>query len=141
MSLTRLPVTQPVASVVFGLLLVALGIGAITRMPVREYPDVDPPIVSVGVVYPGASAEVVERDVVQPIEDNLSGIDGVELITSTSRAGFAQVDVEFLLRRDLDAAQHPAARRPLLAGGRSARCRRVAGGLPLRRQAGRPLSA
>ncbi|MCB1745011.1 MAG: efflux RND transporter permease subunit, partial [Gammaproteobacteria bacterium] len=104
MSLTRLPVTQPVASVVFGLLLVALGIGAITRMPVREYPDVDPPIVSVGVVYPGASAEVVERDVVQPIEDNLSGIDGVELITSTSRAGFAQVDVEFLLRRDLDAA-------------------------------------
>jgi multidrug efflux pump len=60
--------------------------------------------VSVAIAYPGAAAEVVERDVTRVVEDNLSGIDAVELIDSTSRAGFAQITVEFALSRDLEAA-------------------------------------
>lgn len=104
MILSTLAVRKPVVAAVAALLLVVLGIGAALRLPVREYPAVDPPVVSVSVVYPGAAAEVVERDVVQVIEDNLNGIEGVRQIDSTSRAGFGQIDVEFRLRRDIDAA-------------------------------------
>lgn len=104
MSLSGFAVRQPVAGAVVALLLVILGVFAGLRLPVRENPDVDPPVVSVSVGYPAASAAVVERDVTQVIEDNLSGIDDVERITSTSRDGFAEIDVEFTLGRDLDAA-------------------------------------
>ncbi len=104
MTLPELSVRRPVLAAVAALLILAMGVAAAFRLPVREYPDVDPPRVAVSVVYPGASAEVVERDVTQTIEDNLNGIDAVELIDSTSRAGFAEVTVEFALSRDLDAA-------------------------------------
>ena len=104
MKLVDLAVRKPVVAIVAALMLIVIGLGALERLPIREYPDVDPPIVSVAVTYPGASAEVVERDVTQVIEDNLSGIEGIDQITSTSRAGFAQIDVEFELSRDLDAA-------------------------------------
>ncbi len=104
MKLVEISVRKPVVAIVAALLLIVLGVGSLGRLPVREYPDVDPPIVSISVIYPGASAEVVERDVTQVIEDDLSGIDGIDQITSTSRAGFAQIDVEFALSRDLDAA-------------------------------------
>jgi multidrug efflux pump len=103
-TLPGLSVRRPVLATVAALLLAVLGAASIFRLPVREYPDVDPPIVSVSVTYPGAAAAVVERDVTQIIEDNLSGIEDVELITSTTRDGFAQIDVEFELARDLDAA-------------------------------------
>ncbi|WP_420564768.1 efflux RND transporter permease subunit [Thalassobaculum sp.] len=104
MILPTVSVRKPVVAAVAALLLVVLGVGAALRMPVREYPDVDPPIVSVSVVFPGAAAEVVERDVTQIVEDNLSGIDGIKKIDSTSRAGFSQTDIQFVLSRDLDAA-------------------------------------
>ncbi len=104
MRLSSAAVRYPVAGAVVALLLVILGVFAGLRLPVRENPDVDPPVVSVSVTYPGASAAVVERDVTQVIEDNLSGIEDIERITSTSREGFAQIDVEFSLGRDLDAA-------------------------------------
>ncbi|HVL71843.1 MAG TPA: efflux RND transporter permease subunit [Beijerinckiaceae bacterium] len=104
MNLAALVVRRPVAAVVLGLLVAALGLGAMFRLPVREYPAIDPPIVSVSVTYPGASAEVVERDVTRIIEDALSGIEAIGQIRSTSRAGLSQVSVEFGLDRNLDAA-------------------------------------
>src|SRR6056297_3193273 len=102
--LSRISIKHPVIAIVIALMLLALGIGALNRLPVREYPDVDQPVVSVGLIYPGASAEVVERDVTRVVEDNLNGIEDVEQITSTSRAGFSQINVRFAVSRDLDAA-------------------------------------
>jgi multidrug efflux pump len=99
-----LPVRRPVVAAAFALLLLAVGAYAATQLPVREYPDVDPPIVSVATVYPGASARVVERDVTREIEDNLNGIEGIDRITSTSRAGFSDITVEMRIGQDLDAA-------------------------------------
>ena len=99
-----LPVRRPVVAAAFALLLLAVGAYTATQLPVREYPDVDPPIVSVATVYPGASARVVERDVTREIEDNLNGIEGIDRITSTSRAGFSDISVEMAIGQDLDAA-------------------------------------
>ena len=104
MTLPELSVRRPVLAAVAALLILAMGAAAALRLPVREYPDVDPPRVSVSVAYPGAAAEVVERDVAQVIEDNLNGVDAVELIDSVSRDGFAEITIEFALSRDLDAA-------------------------------------
>mgnify|MGYP006278174579 CR=1 FL=1 len=104
MTLPELSVRRPVLPVVAALLILVVGLASVGRLPVREYPDVDPPQVSVTVAYPGAAAEVVERDVTRAVEDELNGIEGVELIDSTSRPGFASITVEFELGRDLDAA-------------------------------------
>lgn len=104
MILSDVSVRRPVLASVLSLILIVLGLGAGLGLPVREYPDIDPPIVSVSTTYPGASAAVVERDVTEVIEDNLNGIDGVEQIVSRSRDGLSLVNVEFELGRDLDAA-------------------------------------
>jgi len=102
--LTTLAVTRPVAATVLSLLILVLGIAAVLVLPVREYPDIDDPTVTVTVVYPGASAQVVEREVTEPIEEAVSGIDGVRQIRSNSRDGRARIEVEFSLARDLDLA-------------------------------------
>jgi multidrug efflux pump len=93
-----------VLSTVVALLILVLGIAALLRLPVREYPDVDDPTVTVTVVYPGASAAVVEREVTEPVEESVSAIDGVRRIRSSSRDGRSRVEVEFTLGRDLDLA-------------------------------------
>ena len=81
------PSARPVLATVFSLLIIVFGLIAFTRLPLRELPDVDRPIVSVNAVYRGASAQVVETRVTRRIEDQLSGIEGVDLISSTSRDG------------------------------------------------------
>src|SRR5690606_14111725 len=73
-------------------------------LPVRELPDVDPPIVSVNTTYAGASAEVIESRITEPIEQRIAGIQGVERINSTSRDGRSSVRIEFSLDRDIDSA-------------------------------------
>ena len=86
------------------LVIVLLGGIAMTRLPNRELPDVDPPIVSVTTVFTGAAPEVVETSVTQPLEDQLIGIEGIRHVTSmSSRAGLA-ITIEFELGRDVDAA-------------------------------------
>jgi multidrug efflux pump len=104
MMLTRLAVTRPVAATVLSLLIIVIGGAALLGLPVREYPDIDDPTITVSVIYPGAAAGVVEREVTEPIEEAVSGIDGVRQIRATSTDGRAQVEVEFLLSRDLDLA-------------------------------------
>jgi multidrug efflux pump len=71
---------------------------------VREYPKIDEPVVTVTVRYPGASAEVVESQISKPLEDSIAGIDGVDVITSISRADQSQISVRFRLEKDADAA-------------------------------------
>ena len=104
MMLSDQSVRRPVFASVLSMLLVILGLAAMTKLPVRQYPDVESPVVSVEVSYRGASAEVVETKVTQVIEDAVAGIEGVEKLTSTSRDERADVRIEFVLGRDIDGA-------------------------------------
>jgi multidrug efflux pump len=104
MLLSDTAIKRPVFAVVISLLLLAFGLLAFERLPLREYPDIDPPIVSIRTVYTGASAEVVESRITQVIEDRIAGIEGIETIESSSRDGFSSINIEFSLNRDIDAA-------------------------------------
>jgi multidrug efflux pump len=104
MKLSDLSIKRPVFAVVVSLLLVVLGVMSFSRLTLRELPNIDPPIVSVEVTYPGASAAVVETRVTQILEDALSGIEGINTIQSQSRNGRADVTIEFNLTRDVEAA-------------------------------------
>jgi multidrug efflux pump len=86
------------------LVIVLIGLISYDRLAVRLIPDVDVPIVTVATAYPGANAEVIETQITQPIEDALSGIEGVDFISSISRAELSQVSVRFKLDRDPDGA-------------------------------------
>ena len=104
MTLSDLSVRRPVLATVFSLIIIAFGLIAFTRLPLRELPDVDRPIVSINATYAGASAQVVENQITRIIEDQLSGIDGIDLISSTSRDGRSSINIEFSLERDLEDA-------------------------------------
>lgn len=104
MRLSDISIQRPVFAVVMSLLLIVVGVMAFTRLTVRELPAVDPPIVSVDVNYPGASAAVMETRVTQVLEDALSGIEGINTIESSSRNGRSSVTIEFTLSRDIEAA-------------------------------------
>lgn len=104
MVLSDISIKRPVLATVMSLLLVVLGIIAFTRLTLRELPNIDPPIVSVEVAYPGASAAVVETRITQILEDAVSGIEGIETVESRSRNGEASVTLEFSLSRDIEAA-------------------------------------
>lgn len=97
-------ITRPILAASFNLLLIAIGIGAILSLPIREFPDVDPPSVTVNTIYRGAQAEVVEREVTRIIEENLSGIAGIRQIRSTTRDENSDIDLEFVAGTDIDAA-------------------------------------
>src|SRR5690606_16549765 len=104
MILSDIAIKRPVFATVVSLLLVVLGILSFTRLTLRELPAIDPPIVSVDVTYPGASAAVVETRITQILEDALAGIEGVDIIDSRSQNGRASVSMEFSLTRDIEAA-------------------------------------
>ncbi|MDZ4729135.1 MAG: efflux RND transporter permease subunit [Xanthomonadales bacterium] len=104
MFISDISVRRPVFATVISLLLVILGLAALSNLPVRQYPDIDSPVVSIDTTYRGASAEVVETKVTQVIEDVVAGIEGIENLTSTSRDERSDVRIEFNLERDIDAA-------------------------------------
>ncbi|HEX6397111.1 MAG TPA: efflux RND transporter permease subunit, partial [Steroidobacteraceae bacterium] len=104
MLISDLSVRRPVFATVMSLLLFILGLGAITRLSLREFPDVDRPVVNVETRYRGASSDVVESRITQIIENEISGIEGVERLNSSSRDERSQINVEFTLERDLDSA-------------------------------------
>ena len=104
MILSDLAIRRPVVASVMAILLVLVGVVGFVRLPVREYPDTDPPVVSVNTTYTGASAQVVESRITQPIEDRLAGIDGIETIASNSVDGRSTITIEFTPGRDVDAA-------------------------------------
>tara|TARA_R110000744_G_scaffold72879_1_gene146168 strand:- start:13977 stop:17081 length:3105 start_codon:yes stop_codon:yes gene_type:complete len=102
--LSDLSVKRPVFATVINLLLITFGIVAFLTLPLREYPDIDPPVVSINTSYPGASAAIVESKITQILEDRISGVEGVKSINSTSRVGRSSISIEFELDRDIDAA-------------------------------------
>ncbi len=104
MILSDISIKRPVFASVISLMVVVLGLAAYLRLPVREYPAIDPPIVSVTTVYKGASNEVVESRVTELVESTVAGIEGVKTITSSSREERSVVSIEFRLGRDVDAA-------------------------------------
>ncbi len=104
MTLSDVAVRRPVLAFVTSALIIVFGVLGLRGLPLRELPDVDRPVVSVEAVYPGANAEVVENRVTQVIEDALSGIDGVETITSQSEDGESDVTITFTLSREIEAA-------------------------------------
>jgi len=104
MRLSDISIERPVFATVLSLLLVVVGLMAYSRLTLRELPAIDPPVVSVDVNYPGASAAVVETRVTQILEDALAGIEGIETLQSRSNNGSASITVEFTLERDIEAA-------------------------------------
>jgi multidrug efflux pump len=104
MILSDLSVSRPVFASVLSLLLIAFGLVAFERLPLREYPDIDPPVVSIETAYPGASAHVVETRVTQVMEDVIAGVEGIRYISSESQDGRSQINVEFTVGRDIEAA-------------------------------------
>jgi multidrug efflux pump len=104
MILSDVSVRRPVVAAVFALLLVIVGLVGFLNLSVREYPDTDPPIVSVETRYTGANAGVIESRITQPLEQRLAGIEGIETISSNSRDGVSNINIEFRAGRDVDAA-------------------------------------
>lgn len=104
MQISDLSVRRPVFAAVLAILLTIVGIVGFLGLSVREYPDTDPPVVSVETAYTGAAASVIEARITQPIEEALSGIEGIETITSRSRDGVSDVSIEFRSGRDIDSA-------------------------------------
>lgn len=120
MYLSQISIRRPVLTTMMSLALLIFGILGLTRLPVRELPDVDPPIVDVLTVYPGASASVVETEVTERLEDAINSIEGIKRMTSRSREQVSNVTVEFNLGRDIDVAAQDV----------RDRVARVRGGLP-----------
>src|SRR5262249_8062042 len=89
---------------VMSLVIVLLGLVSYKRLPVREYPNIDEPIVTVDTKLRGASADIIESQVTQPIEEQLSGIEGIEYMSSISRSERSQITVRFRTTRTPDAA-------------------------------------
>ena len=104
MQLAEVSIRRPVFATVLSLLIVLIGAVSFNRLTVREYPKIDEPVVTVSVRYAGASAEVIETQVTKPLEDSIAGIDGVDVITSISRADQGQISVRFRLEKDADSA-------------------------------------
>ncbi len=104
MRLPELCIRRPVLATVMSLLLVLVGLVAFEGLTVREYPKIDPPVVTVTTDYKGASAEIIETQVTQVLEESLSGIEGVDVMTSISRPERSQITVRFVLERDPDGA-------------------------------------
>jgi multidrug efflux pump len=104
MILSRVSIQRPVLASMMSLALVLFGLISMTRLPVRELPDIDPPIVSVSTVYPGANAVVVETEVTERLEEAINNIEGIKTLTSQSREQVSNITVEFDLSRNIDLA-------------------------------------
>lgn len=104
MRLSDISIKRPVFATVLSLLLIAFGVLSFQTLPLREYPNIDTPVVNISTDYPGASAEIVETKVTQIIEDEVSGIEGIRSIQSSSEEGRSNVTIEFILERDIDIA-------------------------------------
>ena len=104
MNISEFCIRRPVFATVLSLMLVIFGLIALERLPLREYPDINRPVVSISTIYRGASANVVENKVTQVIEDRIAGIEGVLKLESDSEDERSNIRIEFDVERDIDAA-------------------------------------
>ncbi|MCA3417470.1 MAG: efflux RND transporter permease subunit [Roseomonas sp.] len=104
MVLSDISIKRPVFATVISLMLIVLGLASLYKMPIREYPKIDPPIIQVVTTYRGASAPVVDNQITEILEGAVAGIEGIKSIQSQSRDERSQITLEFRLTRDVDSA-------------------------------------
>ena len=104
MSLSSVSIKRPVLATVFSLVILLFGAIGMTYLGVREFPSVDPPIISVSTSYPGANSDVIETQITEPLEQSINGIPGIRTLTSQSRQGSSRITVEFELSVDMETA-------------------------------------
>lgn len=104
MSLSSTCIKRPVFATVMNIILILIGFIGLVFLGVRDYPSVDPPIISVSTSFPGANADVIETQITEPLEAAINGIPGIRSLTSTSRDGRSFITVEFELEVDLETA-------------------------------------
>jgi multidrug efflux pump len=104
MSLSSTSITRPVLSTVFAIVILLFGVVGLTFLGIREFPSVDPAIISVSTSYPGANSDVIETQITEPLEQSINGIPGVRSLTSVSRQGGSDITVEFQLSVDMETA-------------------------------------
>ena len=103
-SLSEVSIKRPVLAIVMSLVIILFGWIGFTSLGIREYPSVDPPVISVFTSYPGANAEIIETQITEPLEESINGIAGIRTLSSSSRDGRSSITVEFTLETDLEAA-------------------------------------
>ena len=104
MKLSHISIQRPVLAIVMSLAIVLFGVISFTQLPVREYPDIDPPIISVVTLYRGASSSVVETEITDQLEEQFATLEGVKTITSSSREGGSVITIEFELNVEVNEA-------------------------------------
>ena len=104
MSISSLSIKRPVLAIVMNLLIVLFGLISFRSLGVREFPSIDPPVVTVRANYPGANADIVESQITVPLEKALNGIEGIRTISSASNQGSANITIEFVLGADMEKA-------------------------------------
>ncbi|MBI4418914.1 MAG: efflux RND transporter permease subunit [Ignavibacteriales bacterium] len=104
MRLSHVSIRRPVLATVMSLAILLFGIISFLRLPVREYPDVDPPIISVVTLYRGASPSVIETEITNILEEQFATLEGVKTMTSSSREEGSVITIEFELSRNVDEA-------------------------------------
>ena len=104
MSLSSVSINRPVLSTVFAIVILLFGMVGLTFLGIREFPSVDPPIISVSTSYPGANSDVIETQITEPLEQSINGIQGIRSLTSVSRQGGSDITVEFELSVDMETA-------------------------------------
>ncbi|MDF9801123.1 hydrophobe/amphiphile efflux-1 (HAE1) family protein [Catalinimonas alkaloidigena] len=104
MNLSSISIERPVLATVMSIVIIIFGVIGFTYLGIREYPSVDPPIISVSTNYTGASADVIESQITEPLEEGINGISGIRSLSSISTDGRSTITVEFELGEDLEAA-------------------------------------
>jgi multidrug efflux pump len=104
MSISTLSIKRPVLAIVMNLLILLFGFIGFQYLGVREYPSIDPPIVSVGTSYPGANAEIIESQITEPLEKALNSVEGIRSVSSSSNQGSSNITIEFNLEVDMEKA-------------------------------------
>ena len=118
MFLSDISIKRPVLATVMSLVVILIGLISYNRLSVREYPNIDEPVVNVETVYRGATAEIIESQITQPLEESLAGIESIDVMTSISRPENSQITIKFRLDRDPDEAANDVRDRVARVRGR-----------------------
>jgi multidrug efflux pump len=104
MSISTLSIKRPVLAIVMNLMILLFGIVSFQYLGVREYPSVDPPMVTVSTSYPGANADIIESQITEPLEKALNSVEGIRSVSSSSNQGSSRITLEFKLGHDMERA-------------------------------------
>src|SRR6201991_1032403 len=104
MNISELSLKRPVFATVMNIMIIVFGVTGFTFLAVRDYPAIDPAVVTVSTSYTGANADIIESQITEPLEKQINGIPGIRTLTSSSTLGSSQITVEFNLGVDLEAA-------------------------------------